>query len=74
MGFLEFAMNASFNINTTFENFTVPKHSSYRPQLQSAYLRVDNRTVQYDTFSSCIENHEIVYAIPRLLTVSVEWF
>jgi len=56
MHFLEFAMNASFNINTPFEKFTVLKNVGYPPQLQVGYLRVQDVTVPYYTFSSYIEN------------------
>ena len=67
-------MNASFNTNTSFADFTSLDFIKYPPQLRVAYIRVDSRRVSYCTFSSYIENHEIVYAVPRVLTVSVEWF
>jgi len=66
-------MKASFNLNTTVRNFPF-KRAVYPPQIHVANLRIQTQSLLNYTVSSNIETHELVYAVPRVSTASVEWF
>jgi len=71
--FLEFSMDARFNINTTIgESFL--SHTTYPPQILVANMRVSESHLEHFILSSYIEKLEHVYVVPRVLTVSVDWF
>jgi len=71
--FLEFAMDARFNINAiTGETF--PSHTKYPIHIRVANMRLKESDNEKYILSSYIQPGETVYAVPRVLTVSVEWF
>jgi len=71
--FLEFAMDTRFNINTTVgESF--PSRTYYPPQIRVANMLLEESDPEDYILSSYIHTEERVYAVPRVLTVSVEWF
>jgi len=74
MHFLEVAMDARFNINTTVQSFGIADIPPYPPQIRVAYLLVQNWIGHFYTFSSYVESLELVHAVPRVVTTSVEWF
>ena len=72
--FLEFAMDARFNINTIKGNSSFPHDTKYPPQIRVANFALKESDLEYFVLSSYIQPGETVYAVPRVSTVSVEWF
>jgi len=72
--FLEVAINATFKINTTESIITKNGSIIYPPEIHVSDTHLSNRTAELNFMSPYIEVHELVYAVPRVLTVSVEWF
>ena len=71
--FLEFAMDARFNINTTIGDY-FSSHTKYPPQIRVAEAPLQESELERHILSSYIIIEEKMYAVPRVLTVSVEWF
>jgi len=74
LNFLEFAMDAHFNINTTIGSSSFHIHTIYPPHIRVSKARLAEFELEISILSSYILIEEKVFAVPRVLTVSVEWF
>jgi len=66
-------MGARFNINTTIED-ALPSHSNYALLIRASNIVLSASSLEHYIVPSYILIEEKVFAVPRVLTVSVEWF